>query len=130
MKRIIELKHVGPKRLVRGLLDDLLDRLEERLGHLAADVVSAHVLFEENPAHKLYRAALTCHVPGRTAAAHEESHDPGDAIRGVFAEVGRQLQKHKVLRRDRFHKRAGRQTLRHQGINPDLGWLQDGDSAG
>ena len=121
MKRIIELKHVvGPKRHVRALLEDLLDRLEGKLQHFQGDSVSVHALFEVNGAHKLYRAALTCHVPGRTAVAHEEAHDAGDVIRAVFAEVERQLEKHKaVLRREPLRKRAQRNERRSAAAPAD-----------
>ena len=40
MKRIVELKHVEPKAHVRALLDKLIDRLEERLGHFSQDALS------------------------------------------------------------------------------------------
>ena len=97
MKRIIELKHVGPKDHVRLLLEELLDRLESKLTRFSADATSSHIVFEEHRAHKLFRAALTCHVPGQILAAHEEGWDSGEAIRKVFAEVERQLQKHKAM---------------------------------
>ncbi len=106
MKRLIEVKRVGAKAHVRDLIDGLIDRLEEKLQHFNADAMSVHAVFDENAAHRLYRIALTCHVPGRTVAAHEESHDAGSTIRAAFAEVQRQLDKHKaVLRQERMHKR-------------------------
>lgn len=119
MKRIIELKHVGPKDHVRQLLDELLDRLEEKLTHFPADVVTAHALFEENGAHKLYRASVTCHVPGHTVAAHEEHRESGTAIRKAFAEVERQLEKQKASIRHehlRRHARLNRPaSVEHEG---------------
>ena len=93
MKRTIELKHVGPREHVRRLIDDLLDRLDEKLAHYPEDAVSVHALFEENGTHKLYRLSLTCHVPGHMAAAHEENRDAGLAIRKAFVELKRQLEK-------------------------------------
>lgn len=97
MKRAIELKHVGPKDHVRRLLEELIDRLEAKLDHGADDTASVHVVFEEERAHRLFRASLTCHVPGHTLAAHEEHRDAGTAIREAFAEVERQLEKQKAL---------------------------------
>ena len=91
MKRVIELKHVGPKEHVKSLLEDLIGRLEEKLNHFPPDAVSLHVLFDENGTHKLFRTALTCHVPGHTVAAHEEGREAGMTIRNAFAEVERQL---------------------------------------
>jgi len=109
MQRIIELKHVGAKHHVRGLLGGLIDRLEEKLQHVRADAVSIHAVFEENGTHQLYRAALTCHIPGQTVAAHEERRDAGAAIRRAFAEVERQLEKRKaVLRHERQLRRVKR----------------------
>lgn len=111
MRRVIELKHVGPKDHVRNLVTDLIDRLEGKLGHLRNEAVSVHVVFEENEAHRLYRSSVTCHVPGRTVAAHEESHDAGTTIREAFAEVERQLDKHRaLLRREHLRRRAGRRV--------------------
>ncbi len=109
MQRFIELKRVGAKTHVRGLIDGLIDRLEEKLQHVPSDAISVHAVFEENSAHRLYRIALTCHVPGRTVAAHEERHDAGTTIRAAFAEVERQIGKYKAVRRqEHAWKRAGR----------------------
>ena len=87
MMRMIELKHVGPRAHVRELLLEQIDRLEQKLGLSSDDAASLHVVFEENRAHRLYRVALTCHVPGRTFAAHEECHDAGESIHRAFTEV-------------------------------------------
>lgn len=97
MKRIIELKHVGPRAHVRELLEDLLDRLESKLARFAHDATSCHIVFEEQRAHQLYRASLTCHVPRQVLAAHEECRDAGETIRHVFADIERQLQKRKAI---------------------------------
>lgn len=111
MKRFIELKHVKAKDRVRGLLEELIDRLEHKLQHFTADTVSVHVLFEENGRHVLYRASVTCHVPGYTVAAHEEQRDAGAAIRQAFAELERQLEKCKATRR---HERLVRRSKRNR----------------
>ncbi len=107
MKRLIDLKHVGPSDHVRGLLEELLDRLEDRLGHFPEDAVSAHAVFEENKAGKLYRMSLTCHVPGHVAAAHQEHREAGVAIREAFQDVERQLDKQAaVIRHEPLKRRA------------------------
>lgn len=109
MKRTIELKHVGPKSVVRSLLNDLSDRLDERLAHFPPDAVSLHVVFEENGSHRLYRTSLTCHVPGHTIAAHEEDRDAGTSIRKTFAEAQRQLERQKAsVRHERLVRRSKR----------------------
>ena len=95
MTRLIELKHIGPKKHVRLLVEELCDRLEDKLQSVDAEAVSVHVVFEENSAHKLFRASVTCHVPHYLAAAHEEDHDSGAALRGAFEEIEHQLEKHR-----------------------------------
>lgn len=112
MKCTMELKHVGPRGLVQQLLEELTARLEEKLGHFSSEAVSVHIAFEENGSHKVYRMALTCHVPGHTVAAHQEGRNAGLCIRKVFAEVERQLEKQKAIIRHekdrRRLRRAGR----------------------
>lgn len=112
MKRFIELKHVKARDQVRGLLQDLLDRLEHKLGHLPGDDVSVHVMFEENGRHALFRAAVTCHAPGYTVAAREEQREPGLAIRKAFAELERQLDKRKAVRRHEHQVRRSKRSRR------------------
>ncbi len=116
MKRTIELKHVGPKHHVRNLLEELIARLEDKLAHVPSEAISVHVVFEENGAHKLYRASLTCHLPGQTVAAHEERRDAGEAIRKVFSEVERQLEKRKAV----LHRERLRRQLRHRRARREL----------
>ena len=109
MKRTIELKHVGAKQQVRTLLEELIDRLEDKLRHFQQDSVSVHVLFEENGSHRLYRTSVTCHVPGKTVAAREERRDPGASIRETFAELQRRLERQKAsLRHERLVRRSKR----------------------
>ncbi len=109
MKRTIELKHVGPKGVVRELLTQLIGRLEEKFHHFPDEAVSLHALFEENGSHKLYRTALTCHIPGHTVAAHVEDREAGVAIRKAFEELERQLDKrHAKLHGRHLRKRTGR----------------------
>jgi ribosome-associated translation inhibitor RaiA len=107
MKRLIDLKHVGPSQHVRTLLEELMDRLEDKLQHFPQDAVSAHAVFEENKAGKLHRMSLTCHVPGHVAAAHQEHRDAGTVIREAFHDVQRQLDKQAaVIRHEPLRRRA------------------------
>ena len=112
MKRTIEFKHVGPKAQVRQLIEELSDRLDERLRHFPDEVVSLHILFEENGSHTLYRTALTCHVPGRIVAAHEESREAGATIRKAFEEVERQVDKYNAVARQEYLRRRSARTKR------------------
>ena len=118
MKRLVDLKHVGPTDQVRELLDDLMDRLEVRLGHFPSGSVSTHVVFDEHKAHKLYRIALTCHVPGHVAVAHKEHRDAGAVIREAFSDVERQLDKQTaVIRHEPLQRRGSRDSF--QAEPPD-----------
>ncbi|MBI4342836.1 MAG: HPF/RaiA family ribosome-associated protein [Candidatus Omnitrophica bacterium] len=119
MKRTIELKHVGPRQHVQRLLEELIDRLEEKLRRVSPDATSVHVVFEENGTHKLYRTSLTCHVPpGHLVAAHDEGRDAGRTIRSAFAELERQLEKQKALLR---HERQLRRSKRMRRKPPASG---------
>lgn len=109
MKRFIELKHIGPKRLVRDLIEDLMNRLEDKLAHFDADAVSVHAVFEENGTHKLARASVTCHVPRHVVAAHQEGREGGTTIRRAFQEVERQLEKcNAIVRGEHLRRRSKR----------------------
>jgi ribosome-associated translation inhibitor RaiA len=130
MKRTIEIKHVGPSQHVRALLQALCDRLEGRLGHWAGEATSVHVLFDENGARRLYRAAVTCHVPGHLAAAHEERRDAGEAIRRAFREVERQLDRHTaVVRHERDRRLQRRRKAQRVAGWMLAGWLAAAGSA-
>lgn len=117
MKRFIELKHVRGKDQVRALLDELIDRLDEKLTHFPSDAVSVHAVFEENGNRKVYRSSVTCHLPRHMVAAHEEGRDPGVVIRASFDEVERQLEKQKAIIRHEHDVRR----LKRNGRTPAPG---------
>ncbi|MBI2884865.1 MAG: HPF/RaiA family ribosome-associated protein [Candidatus Omnitrophica bacterium] len=122
MKRTIELKHVGPKGIVRELLTELIDRLEEKFHHFPDEAVSLHALFQENGSHKLYQTSLTCHIPGHTVAAHVENRDAGLSIRKAFDELERQLDtRHAKMSGKHLRKRTGRLA----GIGRELAQAED-----
>lgn len=112
MTRLIEVKHVGPRKHVQKLLEELIDRVEDKLQGVPRDATSMHVVFEENTAHKLYRISLTCHVPGHLVAAREEGHKPGLIIRDAFAELERQLEKQLAVMRHEPERRQIRRDRR------------------
>ena len=114
MIRTIELKHVGPKNHVRSLIEELIDRLEEKLQHLPQETVSIHVLFDENGTHKLYRAALTCHIPGHMTATHKEGREAGDTIRDAFKDLERQLDHSTVIIRREYLRKRLTKSLRKE----------------
>ena len=111
MKRIIELKHVGPKNFVRKALDERCDRIEDRITFIEDDSINLRVVFEENSKHKRYNISLTCHLPKKTIVAHEEGHDSGEVIKKGFAEIEKQVDKHKaIVRHEHEVRRSRKQT--------------------
>ena len=112
MKRTIEIKHVEPKDHVRQLLEELCDRLEEKLQHFKPDTVSIHIQFEENGRRTLSHIAVSCHVPGHMVAAHEEGRVPGTIIRKAFKDIERQLEKQKAHVRGEYQVRRQRRQQR------------------
>ena len=108
MRLVIDLKHVGPRELVQGLIQDLSGRIEQKLSRMGQDSVSVRVVFEEISARRpLYKAAVTCHIPRHLIAAHEERRDAGQALRWAFKEVERQLDKQNaIVRRERLRRRG------------------------
>ena len=116
MNQTIELKHVGPKKVVQSLLWDLIERLEDKLGHLPQEAVAVHVVFDEHRRHQLYRTSVTLHVPRRMIAAHEEGRDSGTTIRKAFAEIERQVEKYKAVHRHEYQRRRSKRTVRARSL--------------
>ena len=112
MKRTIEMKHVGPREHVQQLLNELIDRVEEKIKRVSRDSTAVHAVFDENGTHKLYRIALTCHLPGHMVATHEEGRVAGATIRAAFAELERQLEKHMAHVRHERQRRDSKRTRR------------------
>jgi ribosomal subunit interface protein len=116
MKHNLEFKNFSPNRRLRELVEELIARLERHAPNFPADAVFLRLFVKENAKRKLYHVSLTCEVPGRTLAAQEDRHDAEEAVREAFAEIERQLEKHKeVLRRSYLYKRpARREELRRE----------------
>ena len=106
MRRQIIMKHVQPKKHLRGLVDELLDRLEQQAEAFDRGSVSTHVTLEQNEAHSLFSVNLSCTVPKKTLAVREEGHEAGDIIREAFSELERQLKKYKAKARHEYDRRA------------------------
>lgn len=126
MKTTIELKHVGPRQRVQGLLEELISRLEERLKHFRSDALSVHVMFEENRRHTLFHAKVTCHIPQHVIAAHEEDRDPGAAIRKAFTELSRRLERRLAKYRPQQLRRGLRRSQARALRSPAPAFKQEG----
>ena len=116
MRSNLEFKNFSPSHRLRELVEELIARLDRHAPHSPADTIFLRLFVDENAPRKLYHVSLTCDVPGRMLAAHEERHDAEEAVRKVFVEIERQLEKHKeTLSHSYLYKRpARREELRRQ----------------
>jgi ribosomal subunit interface protein len=112
----LEFKNFSPSHRLRELVEELIARLGRHAPHSPADTIFLRLFVDENAPRKLYHVSLTCDVPGRMLAAQEERHDAEEAVRKVFVEIERQLEKHKeTLSHSYLYKRpARREELRRQ----------------
>jgi len=112
----LEFKNFSPSHRLRELVEELIARLDRHAPHSPADTIFLRLFVDENAPRKLYHVSLTCDVPGRMLAAQEERHDAEEAVRKVFVEIERQLEKHKeTLSHSYLYKRpARREELRRQ----------------
>jgi ribosomal subunit interface protein len=117
MKHYLTFTHATPsqRERVRQLVQRSIASLDEILDFRSSAAL-LHMVVEENAARTLYRASATLKLPGRTLAAQEERHDLIEAVREVFAEIERQLQRHKdkLAHSDTYKRKARRQQLHRQ----------------
>jgi ribosomal subunit interface protein len=115
VKHGIEFKNFSPTRRLRELVETGIARLPRHAPKFPEDTVYLRVMVERNDG-RPYRASLTLDVPGRTLAAHEERYDAEEAVQEAFAEIERQLEKHKeMLSHSYEYKRpARREELRRE----------------
>src|SRR5262245_19374082 len=116
VRRNLEFKNFAPGHRLRELWEELIACLDRHAPHSPADTIFLRLFVDENAPRKLYHVSLTCDVPGRMLAAQEERHDAEEAVRKVFVEIERQLEKHKeTLSHSSLYKRpARREELRRQ----------------
>lgn len=122
MKHNIEFRNFGPDKTlepkdgIRKLIEDLLARLEKRAKAFASDALSARVMVDQNPAHKLFHISVTIEVPEKTLAAKKETHDLEAGIREAFVEIQRQLEDYKATVRaeSQWKQVKRRDQLRYQ----------------
>ncbi|RTZ73708.1 MAG: hypothetical protein DSZ00_05855 [Gammaproteobacteria bacterium] len=99
------------KQALRELVDKELSTLEEILGSLDSEATQLEGAIERHGNKELYRARLKLHLPGKTLAALEESHESNAVIREVFAEIRRQVKRFKHLsKNDYLWKRPRRRA--------------------
>lgn len=116
MRHRLEFKNFSPGHRLRELVEELIARLDRHAPRSPADTIFLRLFIDENAARRLYHVSLTCDVPGRMLAAHEERHDAEEAVREAFTEIERQLERHKeTLSHSYLYKRpARREELRRE----------------
>ena len=109
VKQNIEFKHFAPGGDVRKLIEELMSRLDKHLKDFNGDSVFLRIVIEENAVRTLYQVSVTLALPRKTIAAKEERHDVRETLRDAFAEIQRQIDKHKAsMRREHLWKRIAR----------------------
>jgi ribosomal subunit interface protein len=113
VKLNVKFKHFVPSQRVSQLVKQSAARLSKVLNS-GSSVVLLRVFVEKNAAHNLYRVSLTLSTPGRTLASQEEGYDLTEAVREAFAELERQLHRHKekLTHADSYKRPARRKQLR------------------
>jgi RNA polymerase sigma factor (sigma-70 family) len=116
----LEFKNFTPGPRLRGLVEELVGRLDRHAPSFPEDTVFLRMFVDENAARRLYHVSLVCYPPGRTLATQEERHDAEEAVRAAFAEIERLLEKHKeMINHSYLYKRlARREELRREKALP------------
>jgi ribosome-associated translation inhibitor RaiA len=113
----LEFKNFTPSPRLRGLVEELVGRLDRHTPDLSEDAVFLRLFVDENAARRLYHVSIVCDLPRRRRlATQEERHDADEAVRAAFAEIERQLEKHKeMMNHSYLYKRpARREELRRE----------------
>jgi ribosomal subunit interface protein len=118
MRHNLEVKDSGPSLRMRQLVEESIARLDRLVPTFPSEAVFLRVFVEKNATRALHRVSLTLDVPGGTLATQEERHDAEEAIREAFAEIERQLIRHKdrLANSDVYKRRERRENLRRKKV--------------
>ena len=95
MRHNVEFRNWSPDSEFRKLIDDSIASLDRLAAGIREDALFLRLSVEMNSARTLYRVSLTLDVPGPNLATQAERHDGREALHDAFAEIERQLIKHK-----------------------------------
>ncbi len=113
----LEFKNFTPSPRLRGLVEELVGRLDRHAPDFPEDTIFLRLFVDENAARRLYHVTIVCDLPRRRRlATQEERHYADEAVRAAFAEIERQLEKHKeMMNHSYLYKRpARREELRRE----------------
>jgi ribosome-associated translation inhibitor RaiA len=114
MKHIIEFKDWTPEPEIHELLGAELDRLQRLVRGLRTESLVIRIVVDRNELRTLYRVTIRMELPGPDVSASEEHHDLKEAVHVAFAEVRRQVEKHrrKLAHTFEYKRRSRRDRLR------------------
>jgi ribosome-associated translation inhibitor RaiA len=122
MKRIVEFKDWTPEPDVNEVLEAEIDRLERLVRGLRTESLAIRIVIDRNETRTLYRVTILMELPGPDVSASEERHDLKEAVHDGFAEVRRQIEKHrrKLTHAVEYKRRTRRDRLRRlrAGVEP------------
>src|SRR5690348_5126173 len=95
MKHIVEFKNWTPEPAVNQLLGAEIDRIHRLVKGLRTESLALWVVVDRNEPRTLYRVTIRMELPGPDVSASEERHDLKEALHDAFAEVRRQIEKHR-----------------------------------
>jgi len=99
------------KKALKSVVQENQNALETLLAGYDPDTVLLDGAIEKHTKRQLYRARLKLHLPHKTLAAVEEADSAPGVIHAVFAELRRQVERHKHLaRNDHLWKRPRRRA--------------------
>jgi ribosome-associated translation inhibitor RaiA len=122
MKHIVEFKDWTPAPAVKLMLEAEIERIQRLVKGLRPESLALWVVVDRNEPRTLYRVTIRMELPGPDVSASEERHDLKDAVHDAFAEVRRQIEKHrrKLTHTYEYKRPARRDRLRRlrAGIEP------------
>ena len=122
MKHIVEFKDWTPEPEVNELLEAELDRIQRLVRGLRTESLVLRVVVDRNEPRTLYRVTIRMGLPGPDVSASEERHDLKEAVHDAFAEIRRQVEKHrrKLTHTFEYKRPARRDRLRRlrAGVEP------------
>jgi ribosome-associated translation inhibitor RaiA len=122
MKHIVEFKDWTPEPEVNDLLEAELDRIQRLVRGLRTESLVLRVVVDRNEPRTLFRVTIRMELPGPDVSASEERHDLKEAVHDAFAEIRRQVEKHrrKLNHTFEYKRRARRDRLRRlrAGVEP------------
>lgn len=120
MRHALEFKDGEPDERVRRLVEESATKLERLVEEFPRDTVFLRVVVDNEGTGARSRVSATLTLASRVLTAHEEGYRLEQAVREVFVELERQLEKHKAKLRhsDAYKRRARREELRRHKLEP------------